>query len=290
MEGIIEWFKSMLTDPGASAQLLTLIITAIGGIFALFQWRMSVKNSQAEYVDNLLQRTQNDKNIKEFIDACDYEINWYNKNFHDDLESWNPENDETQTPFAIKADKALFFFNYLCYLKERRILGKQEFRVFGYYMLAVMQCKDTQAYFLDLYQFSMVENRAFPYEYMLRYGLKEKIFPAEMVDKNYFKYVFVLESGEKNISESFRAAYEIMDSSRSLYTYSRCLFCKQFNPDKAECKAAERCDEHFWALPQNNCKKFRFDTALWDSNRNTGSYMTVLQNRAYDKFSEREKE
>lgn len=249
--------------------LISFLMTVVGGVFALYQWRLSVKNGQAEYVDKLLERFQSDDEIRDFISKNDYEEDWYNKEFH---------NFDSDRNIAIKADKTLFFLDYLCHIKQEKILHKKEFAVFEYNLYAVIQNINTQSYFADLYQYSLVENRKFPFIHVLEYGIKNKIIPREIIDNNYIKYMFMIESGMDNVPEIYRELYSTVGKKRFLFIYSRCENCIHFDSCNQVCKADCDYKTYYWGLSDNLCLKFSIDMENWDKNKNNTSYHELKKN------------
>ena len=247
-------------------ETLTFFATIGGGIFALYQWRLSVKNGQAEYVDKILERFQSDDEIRDFISKNDYEEDWYKKEFHE------PESDEC---IAAKADKTIFFLDYLCHINQEKILHKKEFAVFEYNLYAVIQNINTRSYFADLYQYSLVENRKFPFTHVLKYAIDNNIIPKEVMDNDYYKYIFMMESGMDNVPEVYREIYNTLGQKRFLWTYSRCENCRNYNSEKCVCKAGCDCKTSYWSLSFNLCEKFSFNIANWDENKKSTSYYEI---------------
>ncbi len=231
-------------------ELITLILTVCGGIFALYQWRLSVKNDQAEYVDKLLDRFQNDEEIRTFVSMCDYLEEWYDDYFHDY---------KSEKCHAKKADKTLFFLNYLCHIEQERVLQKKEFEVFEYNIYAIIQNDNTLSYLADLYHYTIFEKRRYPFEYLLKYGIKKGIIPKEIVDRDYCKYILMIESGEDDVPEQFRELYKKIGSRRYLYAKSRCECCKNYSAENKTCQKNCSCEEHYWDLSGNLCPEFKFD-------------------------------
>lgn len=84
--------------------ILSLIGVAIGGIFALYQYKKAVSLKRADYINELTERLRNDIDISDSIYMLDYSKKWYNENFHNSGEK------------ERKLDKTLSYFSYICYL------------------------------------------------------------------------------------------------------------------------------------------------------------------------------
>ena len=123
-------------------ELIFLTFTIIGGVFALFQWRQSYKLKRAELLKEALAKIREDKEFAKVLYDIDYGEKWYTYDFI---------NDHSKEQLF---DKVFAYFDYLCYLKNKRILGKNEFRIFEY-RIHRMVCNDSFLdYLFNLYHFS----------------------------------------------------------------------------------------------------------------------------------------
>ncbi len=230
-----------------------------GGIFALLQWRESNTNKRAEYLNSLLDRLWENKDIQNFILLNDYDKDWYNEEFH---------RSEDKTIPAL-ADKTLSFLNYICYVVDVKIIRKKERGLFDYYLSALAQCKDMKRYLFDLYQYSILNQKPFLFTYFLDVCIKQGLLPKAMKNKNYFKYIMMKESA-KNKGLPYFLPKEISDITEELNnqlflkTCSRCEHCKKFTNGK--CSAMQDTQLYYW-LPLNQysvCSAFDFDEASWN--------------------------
>jgi hypothetical protein len=80
--------------------IMSLLLVLIGGIFALFQWNSTIKLRKAEFIDKIINIIRFDKEMAETIYIIDYDLFWYNENFHKN------ENNEN---LEYKIDKVLLF-------------------------------------------------------------------------------------------------------------------------------------------------------------------------------------
>lgn len=157
--------------------VLTFICTLIGGLFALYQWILKQKVERANGVKQLIDQYRQDNDIVVVTDWIDYGTPWYNASFHG---SGDKEK---------KVDKTLFFFNYICYLKKRRILSSAEWFFFCYDIDRILSNWSIQDYLYNLYHFTKKQNILFPYEMLLKYArqkhfLKNCFFDASSCDQD----------------------------------------------------------------------------------------------------------
>ena len=237
---------------------IELIVAVCGGIIALFQWKESNNNRRAEYLDTLLTKLWENKDIQNFILLNDYDKDWYNEEFHRSEDKTIP----------TLADKTLSFMNYICYVVEAKIIQKKERALFDYYLSALAQCKDMRRYIFDLYQYSILNNKPFLFTYFLDICIKQDLLPSAIKDRNYFKYIMCQESF-RNKGKEYKLPLEIeqlkneFGSSLLLQTCSRCEHCCKLVEGK--CMAMQKKENHEW-LPvnQNNpCGAFDFNEEKW---------------------------
>lgn len=235
-----------------------LVAAVCGGIIALFQWRESNTNRRAEYLNSLLEKLWDNKDIQDFILLNDYDKDWYNEAFHRSEDKTLP----------TLADKTLSFMNYICYVVDVKIIRKKERGLFDYYLSTLAQCKDMRRYLFDLYQYSVLNKKPFLFGYFLDVCIKQQLLPKGIKDKNYFRYIMLKES-YANKGLSYQLPIEIAEIKQELgdrlllRTCSRCEHCTRFVDGK--CSAKHNKDEHYW-LPVNQkslCDDFDFNENTW---------------------------
>ncbi|MCR4948613.1 MAG: hypothetical protein K6A15_05630 [Treponema sp.] len=238
---------------------IEFVAAICGGIIALLQWRESNNNKRAEYLDTLLTKLWENKDIQNFILLNDYNKKWYNEQFH--------RSDDKTIPTL--ADKTLSFMNYICYVVKVKIIRKEERSLFDYYLFSLAKCNDMRHYLFDLYQYSILNNKPFLFNYFLDVCISQNLLPKEIKDKKYFKYIMQEESSSnKNIPYKIPEKYEAIKNEFStglfLQTCSRCKHCRKYSNN--ECLAKKDISKHFW-LPLNQntpCSDFDFDEEKWN--------------------------
>ena len=157
-------------------ELLFLIFTVVGGLFALWQWRQSYKLKRAELLKEALAKIRDEKEFARVLYAIDYGENWYNYDFIND------HSKEQQF------DKVFSYFDYLCYLDNKRILSKSEFRIFEY-RIKRMTCNDSCLdYMFNLYHFSKRNETDISFYHLLMYLEKNKLLDDDFWDIRSSKY------------------------------------------------------------------------------------------------------
>lgn len=232
---------------------IELILALCGGIFALLQWKESNNNRRAEYLDSLLNKLWDNKDIQNFILLNDYDKNWYNEGFHRSEDKTIP----------TLADKTLSFMNYICYIVKVKIIRKEEKGLFDYYLSALAQNPDMRHYLFDLYQYSALNKKPFLFSYFLDLCIKQGLLPKAFKNKQYFEYILKEESC-KNKNIPYQLPKEIKELKSEfkdqlfLHTYSRCRHCKNYINEK--CNSGKNTDDFFWLPSQqtNVCSSFDF--------------------------------
>lgn len=136
---------------------LTFLAVIIGGIFALCQWRVSIKQKRAEYLKELLDKSKSFQNT--FL-KFEYNKSWYNQPFHDggDLEE--------------EVDSFFDYLSYICYLRDQKLIEVKDFTFLSYTINRVLQDKQTIDYLHNLYCFSKRIKEEMPFSYLLNYAIE----------------------------------------------------------------------------------------------------------------------
>ena len=187
MMKFIEWFIGLT---GADyIEFATLIATIIGGVFALVQWQKANKTKRAEFINSLIEKLRDDKEIAEMVYMFDYEQRWYNGSFH------NSKND-----LERKVDKTLSFFSYICYLHKNKLIEDEDFEFFSYMIQRIADNYSVQSYLFNLYHFSESRNTKMSCCYLFDYCFKNELFGEhnlQMKDKESKYYPCYLNFGER---------------------------------------------------------------------------------------------
>ncbi len=245
-----------------SIEIVSLLVTVAGGLFALVELRSSVKNNRANYVNDILHRINDSDDIQNFLYYVEYGNDWYTNEFH----HGTPE----QRMIARKADKAFFNFNYICYLVHEGIINKQEIKLICYYLYVIAHDDELGSYFLDLYQYTMLYNEQFPFRYYLEFCIKEGCIPETICNKKYFFEIMKYES-DRNNGKPVTCPQDIIDTHMKygsrlfIESVSRCSHCKYYAGEKdGLCKKKELCTDHYWMTRNPPCQEFTFLPERWN--------------------------
>lgn len=169
--------------------VLTIILSVCGGIAALFQWHDSNKLKRAEYVNNLYKEFNNNPDVKQVLYNIDYDVNWYNSDFH------NSGKLEQST------DETLNYYSYICYLYENKLIKKSEFQFYKYQIERVLRNKEVQNYLYNVYHNSKYYKVDMSFSYLFRFGEKNNFFDKEFYNPMSDKYLALLSFREKLTKE-----------------------------------------------------------------------------------------
>ena len=161
-------------------EVLFILISIIGGCFALFQWKQSYKLKRAELIKEAMLKIRDDTDISLVLYSIDYGDNWYNQEF--------AENHTIEAQY----DKVFAFFDYLCYLYNTKILTKNEFRIFEYRIKRMQQNSSFRNYLFNLYHFSKRNYTDISFYNLLDYLNKEELIDKEFWNVNSKKYNKIL--------------------------------------------------------------------------------------------------
>lgn len=151
-------------------ELLFFVATIFGGFFALLQWRQSYKLKRAELLKEAVSKIRDDTTIAEVLYTIDYGEEWYTTEF---IKNHSIEQ---------KYDKVFAYFDYLCYLKSKRVLSRDEFRIFEYRLIRLTNNQSFLDYMFNLYHFSMKNGTDISFYYLLKYLRDNTLLPNSFWD------------------------------------------------------------------------------------------------------------
>ena len=111
-----EWLSSNLFD------CVSLILAAIGGFFALHQWKKSNIYKRGEIVEKLIKAVRDDEDIATIMDVVDWNdgIEYDGKFYISQTVERSDLNQLDDEELFKKVDKTLAHFSYICYLRSQR--------------------------------------------------------------------------------------------------------------------------------------------------------------------------
>ncbi len=155
---------------------ITIVLTCIGGMGALFQWRRTNKINRASYINELTDKIRSDDDIRETLYKLEYDENWYVQNFHN------------SGKLELQFDKTLSYFSYISYLRHMKIISEKEFSFFKYEIIRILGNTGIQGYLFNLYHFSRSIGTPMTFHYLFEYGKEHEIFPLSFFDKDSNEY------------------------------------------------------------------------------------------------------
>lgn len=149
---------------GSMADWAQVLAIVIGGFWALFTWRTSVKTQRSNFVDALLCKAR-DPELSDFFyknidreDETDFRCYKGGLMFEDGYEEI--------------FDRFLFMISYVCYLRRNRLISKRDFRLFEYMVDRTMRSSQVARYIRDFYADETLSNVARPYDDLLYISFK----------------------------------------------------------------------------------------------------------------------
>jgi len=139
----------------------------IGGGFALYQWRDSIRVKRADLINQMNDRIRFDKDFATTLYSIEYGDSWYDAEFHSDRDQ------------EFTFDRVISYFDFICYLKTNKNISAKEFRIFQYRINRVCISHSTKRYLWNLYHFSQKNQADCSFQYLIEYAIKNKLFPKE---------------------------------------------------------------------------------------------------------------
>lgn len=167
----IAWFNAL--SGGEYIDFAMLILTVVGGAFALIQWKKTNKIKSAEFINELVEKIRGDEEISKTVYLFDYNPEWYTEEFHDGDNNLEHE-----------VDKTLSFFSYICYLRKNKLISKKDFEFFDYGIKRIADNYSVQAYLFNLYHFSKQRKVKMSFCYLFDYCYEHNMFGMNTEIKN----------------------------------------------------------------------------------------------------------
>ena len=166
-------------NAGVVSSVVLAVVAVISFIFGIFQYRMRIKENRSEILTNLMANFRKDPDMQSFFQMIDYGEHWYGPQFHNG-------------PKETTADNTFLFFENVLQNKENGSLQENDFASLKYYIGRIVQNRDAQTYFYNLYHFTKQVNQDFPYKRLVNYAIKGGFLDAEEFEKkdsDHFKKV-----------------------------------------------------------------------------------------------------
>lgn len=177
-------------------EIISLLFILAGGIFTFRQWCVSLKYKRIEIIKPLIEKVRENSNIATILEVIDwnngffydgrFHINWYTKCLK--LQSMN--NEELTTII----DNVLSIFSYVCYLRKRRILQKEDMYFFEYKISRLFNNEHIGNYLFSLYHWTSSINVKMSFFNLVQYGIKKKYLSKtfKFIDSKDYKCYLVI--------------------------------------------------------------------------------------------------
>lgn len=141
-----------------------LVLSIIGGFFALMQWRHSTALKRAEIIKQIVGKMRFDKDIADISYMLEYDKFEYTEEFHNDNQ------------LQQRIDSLLALLDYACYLRSNKILEKKEFAILEYKVAWIIRRRDIQPYLWNLHHFAKFNKTKCSFHNLVDFGIKNKLF------------------------------------------------------------------------------------------------------------------
>lgn len=158
------------------ATAVSAVVAAVTLLLAFLKYRERSRTEHAERMLDLLARIRKDKDITEFFRKIDFsEGGWYEDGF-------------ANSEFEKTVDNALLQFEHILYLKEQKLLTEDEFSHYRYEIDKIVDDKDVQKYFFNLYHYSQKAKLPFKFEKLMKYGVENQCIDKDIYNKESKNY------------------------------------------------------------------------------------------------------
>lgn len=143
-----------------SIGIIAAIIATIGIVLTLFQLFQTKKIKKAEIISDLLKSIRSNPRISRIEYLLEYGETWYDNSFH-------------ESEIELYIDDFLAHFNYICFLLDKKYIGKKEFEMFEYELGRIANNYDCLCYLWNLYHWCLSQNKKCSFSYLISFIKKQ---------------------------------------------------------------------------------------------------------------------
>lgn len=159
---------------------ISIILVAVGGVFAMIRWSASNKIKRAEFANQIIEKFRFDRSMADTMRLIDYDISWYNQDFH--------KNEELE----YSVDKFLSYLSYVCFLHETGIIKSKEFDLLRYKIARSCISPNVQTYLWNVHHFAIKSKTICSFESLIKYGIDNKYIDQDFYNSKNEKYIKIL--------------------------------------------------------------------------------------------------
>ncbi len=170
---------------------LSFVAVVIGGGFALYQWRIGIKQKRAETVEKLIKTVRDDMDIATIMDIVDWDKGFfYNGKFRLKDESFRKALRGISDEELFKMiDRTLAHFSYICYLKNLNLIKSKDMRNFEYEIRRLADNVHIANYLHSLHLWSESLGVSMSFSFLLDYCVVKGYFTEDIKDRYSSKYI-----------------------------------------------------------------------------------------------------
>lgn len=126
-----------------------------------YKWHISQQQKDAEFLRDQIAEIRSGA-VRAFINKCDYEEHWYGEEFH-------------KSEYQQIVDHALTIFSCMCYMRDCGLMSRKSFGFFKYDYELLFSDSQVVDYLYNLFHNARREHMTFPFEYLVKYGMRENL-------------------------------------------------------------------------------------------------------------------
>lgn len=138
--------------------LASILLIAIGGLFAYIQWVHTNKIRRTEFLNQIIEKIRFDEKLSLMLYSIEYGKFKYDSSFHDGKDE-------------DKMDALMSYLNYVCYLIQEKIINQKEFSVLEYELTRVCSNEEVKKYLKFVYCFSLDNGGNYSFKNLVQYGI-----------------------------------------------------------------------------------------------------------------------
>ena len=181
MKELLEYLREYI------GETITISLSALGGIFALIQWKKSNDYKRAELVSELIDTIRDGKAISTVFDMIEWAELVYDGKFRT-KNSRGIEGSDTPEQMTIMVDSVLAKFNYICYLRRLHIFKRKDMAVFDYEIKRIFDNAQVCNYLYSLFLWSTSLGVMCSYKHLVQFGLRRRYLHISFLSEKSKQY------------------------------------------------------------------------------------------------------
>lgn len=194
MEVLFDYFREYV------GEAITITLSALGGMFALVQWKKSNDYKRAELVNELINIIRDNKTNSAVLDMIEWAELVYDSKFKT-KNTRGIEGCDSSDQLTVMVDGVMAHFNYICYLKRLHIFKRKDMAVFDYEIKRLFDNNQVCNYLYSLFLWATSRGVMCSFKHLIRFGLRKRYLHISFLSEQSENYTCYLDHKKTRLLE-----------------------------------------------------------------------------------------